>query len=52
MAKPRTTKGRKQTCKIRDLASKPEAIARVKGGATLMEACATGKHIQKGTITT
>jgi hypothetical protein len=47
MAKPRTTKGRKQTRKIRDLALKPEAITRVKGGTTLMQACATGKHFDK-----
>jgi len=50
MAKPRTTKGRKQTRKVRDLAVKSEAITRVKGGTTLMQACATGEHIKKAVI--
>jgi hypothetical protein len=52
MAKPRTMNGRKDTRKIRGLAVKPAAIARVKGGAkTLMEACATGEHIKKVILT-
>jgi len=52
MTKSRATKGRKETRKIRNLAAKPAAIARVKGGATsvLMQACATGEHIKKVSI--
>jgi type VI protein secretion system component Hcp len=53
MAKAKAMKGRKETRKIRDLAVKPAAIARVKGGATtlLIKACATGAHIKKATLT-
>jgi hypothetical protein len=49
MAKAKAMKGRKATRKIRDLAVKPEAITRVKGGI-LMRACATGEHIKKAII--
>jgi len=47
----KTRKPDKKAQTTRPLTLKTKDAARVKGGATLMEACATGVHFKKATIT-